>query len=101
MKTPKLYQYFATTVNLLTSCNHEGKVNVMACEWTMNVSFDPLKVMCLLSSDKLTHEYITETREFGVNLCADTQSSLSHFAGDVSGREVDKLSDSSFAGLVY
>ncbi|MEO8397328.1 MAG: flavin reductase family protein [Chloroflexota bacterium] len=101
MNAPKLYQYFATTVNLLTSCNRDGKVNVMACEWTMNVSFNPFKVLCVVGTDKLTHTYITESKEFGVNLCADTQASLSHFVGDVSGRDVDKLSDSGFAGLVY
>ena len=101
MNAPKLYQYFATTVNLLTSCNQEGKVNVMACEWTMNVSFNPFKVLCVVGMDKLTHAYITESKEFGVNLCADTQASLSNFVGNISGRDVDKLSESYFAGLVY
>src|SRR5262245_24078367 len=101
MNAPKLYQYFATTVNLLTSCNQAGKVNVMACEWTMNVLFNPLKVLCVVGIDSLTHTYIIETKEFGVNLCADTQASLSNFVGNVSGRDVDKLSESSFAGLVY
>ncbi len=101
MSEPKIYQYFATTVNLLTSCNDEGKANIMACEWTMNVSFEPLKVMCLVHIDNLTHAYITSTREFGVNLCSDTQASLANFAGDVSGRDVDKLADTCFAGIVY
>ena len=101
MNAPKLYQYFATTVNLLTSCNQAGKENVMACEWTMNVSFTPFKILCVVGIDTLTHSYITEGKEFGVNLCADTQASLSNFVGNVSGREVDKLSESCFAGLVY
>jgi flavin reductase (DIM6/NTAB) family NADH-FMN oxidoreductase RutF len=101
MNPPKLYQYFASTVNLLTSCNREGKLNVMACEWTMNVSFDPFKILCVVGVESLTHSYITESKEFGVNLCADTQASLSKFVGNVSGREVDKLSDPCFAGLVY
>lgn len=101
MNVPKLYQYFATTVNLLTSCNQAGNVNVMACEWTMNVSFDPFKILCVVGRDKLTHDYITETKEFGVNLCADSQASLYNFVGNVSGRDVDKLSESCFEGLVY
>ena len=101
MNAPKLYQYFATTVNLLTSCNQEGKVNIMACEWTMNVSFNPFKVLCVVGVDTLTHSYITESKEFGVSLCADTQASLANFAGNVSGRDVDKLSAPFFAGLVY
>ena len=67
----------------------------------MNVSFDPFKIMCVVGTDKLTHTYIMETKEFGVSLCADTQASLSHFAGDVSGRDIDKLSDACFEGLVY
>jgi flavin reductase (DIM6/NTAB) family NADH-FMN oxidoreductase RutF len=101
MNAPKLYQYFATTVNLLTSCNQAGKANVMACEWTMNVSFNPFKILCVVGIDTLTHSYITESKEFGVNLCADTQAPLSNFVGNVSGRDVDKLSESCFAGLVY
>jgi flavin reductase (DIM6/NTAB) family NADH-FMN oxidoreductase RutF len=101
MNAPKLYQYFATTVNMLTSCSQEGKVNVMACEWTMNVSFNPFKVLCVVGIDKLTHSYMTESKEFGVNLCADTQASLSNFVGNVSGRDVDKLSESCFEGLLY
>src|SRR5215813_13192447 len=101
MNAPKLYQYFAMTVNLLTSCNREGKVDVMACEWTMNVSFDPFKILCVVGTDKLTHDYITESKEFGVNLCADTQASLSNFVGNISGRDIDKLSETYFAGLVY
>jgi flavin reductase (DIM6/NTAB) family NADH-FMN oxidoreductase RutF len=101
MNAPKLYQYFATTVNLLTSCNKEGKVNVMAYEWTMNVSFTPFKVLCVVGINTLTHSYITESKEFGVNLCADVQASLSNFVGNVSGRDIDKLSESRFAGLVY
>jgi flavin reductase (DIM6/NTAB) family NADH-FMN oxidoreductase RutF len=101
MTEPKLYQYFANTVNLLTSCNQAGKVNVMACEWTMNVSFTPFKILCVVGIETLTHAYITESKEFGVNLCADTQASLANFAGNVSGRDVDKLSESGFAGLIY
>ena len=101
MNEPKLYQYFATTVNLLTSCNQAGKANVMACEWTMNVSFDPFKILCVVGVESLTHAYITETKEFGVNMCADTQASLSNFVGNVSGRDVDKLADPCFAGLLY
>lgn len=101
MTEPKLYQYFANTVNLLTSINQEGKVNVMACEWTMNVSFNPFKILCVVGMETLTHANITESKEFGVNLCADTQASLANFAGNVSGRDVDKLSESCFAGLIY
>jgi flavin reductase (DIM6/NTAB) family NADH-FMN oxidoreductase RutF len=66
MNAPKLYQYFANTVNLLTSCNQDGKVNVMACEWTMNVSFNPFKILCVVGIETLTHAYITESKEFGV-----------------------------------
>jgi flavin reductase (DIM6/NTAB) family NADH-FMN oxidoreductase RutF len=101
MNPPKLYQYFATTVNLLTSCNQAGNVNVMACEWTMNVLFNPLKVLCVVGIDSLTHAYIAETKEFGVNLCAEAHASLSNFVGNVSGRDVDKLSEACFEGLVY
>lgn len=101
MSEPKIYQYFATTVNLLTSCNELGKINVMACEWTMNVNFEPLRVMCLIQSDCLTCEYINSTREFGVNMCSDQQASLANFTGNISGRDLDKLADGRIADMVY
>ncbi|HEX7734150.1 MAG TPA: flavin reductase family protein [Ktedonobacteraceae bacterium] len=96
-----LYRYFASTVALITSQSEGQQRNVMACEWTMNVCRHPLKIMTLINKDDLTHELIMASGEFGVNLCSEEQSSLSHFAGSNTGREEDKLHNTIFNGLLY
>ncbi len=90
-----VHRYFATTVGLVTS-HHDGKSDVMACEWTMCVSWNPLKILVMVWNGHLTHEYIKASGEFGVNLCSDQLASQSNLAGSVSGREKNKLDDSLF-----
>jgi flavin reductase (DIM6/NTAB) family NADH-FMN oxidoreductase RutF len=85
------YKFFATTVNLLTSSDGQGRADVMACEWTMQVGYRPLRVMVVVHRENLTHEFIQATGVFGVNLCSEEQASLANFAGNVTGRVKDKL----------
>lgn len=96
-----LHRFFATTVALITSYVEGKGSNVMACEWTMNVSYHPLRIMSLIEHDTLSHELIVASGEFGVNLSSVDQASLSHFAGSNHGRDVPKLEQPIFAGKVY
>jgi flavin reductase (DIM6/NTAB) family NADH-FMN oxidoreductase RutF len=85
-----LHKYFASTVALITT--HSGEQsNVMTCEWTMNVCYRPLRIMSLIKKDDLTHAFIMDSHEFGVNICSDQQSQIAHFAGNTSGYSTDKL----------
>jgi flavin reductase (DIM6/NTAB) family NADH-FMN oxidoreductase RutF len=97
----KVHRYFATTVNLLTSAIDDETFNVMACEWTMNVSFDPLDIIVVVGRNNYTHHLIMESGEFGVNLASDTQAALSKLAGNVTGRQVQKFHDPLFQGQFY
>jgi flavin reductase (DIM6/NTAB) family NADH-FMN oxidoreductase RutF len=96
-----IHKYFATTVALITSHSEERGSNVMACEWTMNVSWKPLRIMSVIDRNDLTNELIRARGEFGVNLCSDQQASLSNFVGNISGREIDKLASPLFSERVY
>jgi flavin reductase (DIM6/NTAB) family NADH-FMN oxidoreductase RutF len=96
-----LHRYFATTVALITSYVEGKGSNVMACEWTMNVSYQPLRVMSLIDHDTFTHELIAASGEFGVHLSSADQASLSHFAGSNHGRDLPKLDQPAFADRVY
>lgn len=96
-----LYKYFASSITLLTSAADGRGANVMACEWTMNVSYQPLRVMAMVEHADLTHELITASGEFGVNLCADDQSEMVTLAGRNSGRDLAKLDHEQFAGRTY
>lgn len=100
-ETLPLYRYFTNSVALITSGTAGTGANVMACEWTFNVSYRPLRMMSLVKRGSYTHELISAGGEFGVNVCSDEQASLASYAGNSHGREVLKLDDPLFAGKVY
>ena len=81
---------FVTSVGLITSDGPHGP-NIMACEWTHHVSYDPGLIAVSLGPTKATVENINQTKEFGVNLCAFDQSVMSSIAGGYSGNNYDKI----------
>ncbi len=84
-----VHRYFATTVGLITTDGKHGP-NVMAAEWTMQVSYDPMLVAVFVH-DSPTLWNIKETRVFGVNIASDGQSEQVNIAGGYSGTEIQKL----------
>jgi flavin reductase (DIM6/NTAB) family NADH-FMN oxidoreductase RutF len=94
------YHSFATTVTLITAY-YESQPNVMTCEWTMIVCREPLRIMMVIKKSDLTHELVERSREFGVNVCSDQQSALSHLAGSSSGKQSHKLAHPLFLNMTY
>ena len=83
-------RYFATTVGLITTKGTKHGQNVMAAEWTMHVSYDPM-LIAIFVHESPTYWNIEETRVFGVNIASDDQAELVNIAGGYSGTEIDKL----------
>jgi flavin reductase (DIM6/NTAB) family NADH-FMN oxidoreductase RutF len=81
---------FITNVGLITSDGPFG-ANVMACEWTHHVSYSPGLVAVCIGPNKVTHENIKQTKEFGVNLCSTDQSIMSSIAGGYTGSRYNKI----------
>ena len=81
---------FITNVGLVTSDGPNGP-NIMACEWTHHVSYEPPLIAVCIGSGSATAANIRETKEFGVSLCAAGQNVLSSVAGGYSGSEHDKI----------
>ena len=81
---------FTTNVGLITSNGPHGD-NIMAAEWTHQVSYSPGLIMVNIGFDKATEENINANKEFGVSLAAEDQNVVSSVAGGSSGREVDKI----------
>jgi flavin reductase (DIM6/NTAB) family NADH-FMN oxidoreductase RutF len=79
----------ATTVALVTAAAGDA-VNVMACEWAMMVSNNPLCFVIAVSPSHATHELIVAAGEFGLSFCSDQQALLSHVSGSFSLHDVDK-----------
>jgi flavin reductase (DIM6/NTAB) family NADH-FMN oxidoreductase RutF len=84
-----VHRYFATTVSLVTTKGKHGQ-NVMAAEWTMHVSYDPM-LIAVFVHDSPTYSNIDETKVFGVNIASDDQAELVNIAGGYSATEIDKL----------
>jgi flavin reductase (DIM6/NTAB) family NADH-FMN oxidoreductase RutF len=84
-----VHRYFATTVGLITTDGKHGP-NVMAAEWTMQVSYDPMLVAIFIH-DSPTLWNIRDSGAFGVNIASEGQSEQVNVAGGYSGTEIDKL----------
>ena len=83
-------RHFVTGVSMITSNGSLGK-NVMAAEWTMQISYEPILIAVFLHESSFTLKNIRKTKEFGVNVASDEQSSLVNIAGGYSGAEIDKI----------
>ncbi|QQG39640.1 MAG: flavin reductase family protein [Candidatus Aenigmatarchaeota archaeon] len=81
---------FVTNVGLVTSDGPHGP-NVMACEWTHHVSYEPGLIVINVDAADATADNIRATGEFGVSLAAEDQSVVSSVAGGSHGQSVDKI----------
>ncbi len=98
MSSPNLrdaYRAFTTTCALITTDGPTGP-NVMAAEWTFNVSYHPFLILVAIDPGNRTHDMILASEEFGVNLVADDQVTAMGFAGHFSKADTDKLSSDAF-----
>lgn len=81
---------FVTNVGLITSNGPHGN-NVMAAEWTHNISYRPFYIQINVHPNDATADNIKTSREFGVNLAATDQNIASSIAGNYTGKEIDKV----------
>jgi flavin reductase (DIM6/NTAB) family NADH-FMN oxidoreductase RutF len=86
---------FTTTVALITTQGKDSP-NVMSAEWTFNVSYNPMRIVVLVSQEEATHTNILYSKEFGVNFASEEQAVLANLAGAYTGKEVSKLSSELF-----
>ncbi len=92
------FRAFTTGCALITTDGPEGP-NVMAAEWTFNVSYDPFLILVSIDPANRTHDLIREAKEFGVNLVSEDQIAAMAFAGHYSKADTDKLSSELFEVL--
>ena len=91
---------FVTNVGLITSNGPYGQ-NIMAAEWTHQVSYEPGLIAICLDPDHATTANIKKTKEFGVSLCGFDQNIISSIAGGQTGKEVDKIGILKDLGVVF
>lgn len=79
----------ATMVALVTVDTGTQR-NVMACEWAMMVTNNPMRFAISVGPRHATHDLIKEAGEFGLSFCTDQQATLSHVAGSYTMRDTNK-----------
>lgn len=81
---------FTTGVGLITSDGPHGP-NIMACEGTHLVSYQPARITISVGNKKPTWENIKKTKEFGVSLASVDQMQAIIVAGKHSAKNLDKI----------
>lgn len=74
----------------LISTMYRDQPNVMTAGWLMSLSMDPLLVGVAVHPSRLTHEFITKTECFAINIPNIELLSTVHLCGMRSGRDLDK-----------
>ena len=82
---------YPVPVVLVSAVNKEGRANVMTAAWTGTVCSDPVMVSVSIRKSRLTHEYISEPKEFVLNLTTEDMAFVTDYMGVKSGRDMDKF----------
>lgn len=86
----KAERYFSTGLSMITSYSAKGP-NVMAAEWVLQISYNPVLIAIFIHKGSQTLKNIEKTKEFGVNVASKEQTAQVSVAGGYSGFEIDKL----------
>lgn len=78
-------------VGLVSSIDRKGRPNVATLAWITSVSAEPPLISIALGRSRYTHECISHSREFVVNLPTMDMLKEVQLAGSISGREGDKF----------
>lgn len=76
---------------LVTTVNREGKANIFTVGWTGIACTHPPLVTIGVRKERLSHDNISATGEFVINLTTKEMVKMTDFCGCRSGRKVDKI----------
>lgn len=76
---------------VLVTAQHRSQPNVLTVAWTMPLSLDPPRIGIAVHPSRFSHELITRSELFAVNVPTLALLGAIHGCGVVSGRDVDKF----------
>jgi flavin reductase (DIM6/NTAB) family NADH-FMN oxidoreductase RutF len=76
---------------VLLSSMSRGQPNVMTAAWVAAQSLSPTLISVAIHPDRLTHEFVSATEEFVINVPVYDSLEMVHQAGLISGRDGDKF----------
>jgi len=80
---------------LVTCCDNDGKPNVLSVAWHSPLSISPPLVGISIAPTRYSHDLIASTGEYVINVVGSEMRSVVDFCGNKSGREIDKITQSS------
>ncbi len=79
---------------VMVSCGKKGeKPNIVTIAWTGTICSDPAMVSISVRPERLSHEIISETGEFVINLVNEPLTKACDWCGVRSGRDYDKFAE--------
>jgi flavin reductase (DIM6/NTAB) family NADH-FMN oxidoreductase RutF len=76
---------------VLVSSMAKQQPNVMTAAWVAALSLSPTLISVAIHPDRLTHQFVSATEEFVINVPVFDSLSTVHLAGMISGRDGDKF----------
>ena len=74
----------------LISTSYHDQPNLMTASWLMPLSLDPVLIGVAVAPSRLTHEFMTKSEGFVINIPNLDLLTAVHLCGLLSGREKDK-----------
>ena len=79
---------------VMLSCQREGeKPNIITVAWAGTICSDPVMLSVSIRKERYSHDIISETGEFVVNLTTEELCHATDYCGVRSGRDVDKFKE--------
>lgn len=75
----------------IVTTSFNGKLNGLSAAWVSRVSFDPPMVVVSVGKGRYSHDLISHSKVFAVNIMGADQIETARFFGSISGRDTDKF----------
>ena len=75
----------------LISCSHEGSDNIITLAWIGTVCSNPPMISISIRPSRYSHELISKSGEFVINIPSTGMEETCNFCGSRSGRDIDKF----------
>ena len=84
---------------VLVTAKYKGAVNVMTAAWTTPISHDPPLVGVAIHHGSFTHDLITKSEQFALNVPGRGLVEKVKLCGTLSGHDVDKFKEANLTPL--
>lgn len=99
VRTKPTTTMFPLPVMLVTCVDAFGKPNIITLAWVGMVNSEPPMVSISVQPSRYSHGLIKASREFVVNIPSEEMIRKVDLCGVVSGRDVDKFSETGFTPM--